>query len=262
MENVALKKKIIEQRDWRRPEEVTNGNIINYDSDNGFSDCSFPATLTIDLEASYNLHTVRMFLWDLDDRRYKYRFLTSIDRKNWSVHYDTQQEGFNGWQCFEFSNKKDVRFIRVDALHNTANAGFHIIQIEAYEEKPPELNKPCSKHKLLELIIENGDGLAISSHFRSLLNELQNIISNARLLNPAPIMDTLIRLRATVYNMEAIENNADSIRKEITNPINKQLESAKKAGFFSIWGFWVGLGGLILGIISSLLTIMSYLNKN
>jgi hypothetical protein len=94
MTNIALGKRIIE--DWEKPEEATNGNYKNYTGSIGFASTHWPKNLTLDLEETYEIETIRFLLWDRDARIYKYRLLTSVDSFIWKVHFDTYDGGYKG----------------------------------------------------------------------------------------------------------------------------------------------------------------------
>ncbi len=264
MANIALHKQIEEK--WTNKGEATDGNVTKYDDNKtGFACTEWPSTLTVDLEKSYDLHTIRFLLWDNLGggrtqralRRYKYRLLTSIDHKNWIVHYDTGDSGFNGWQEFKFPHKISARFIRVHALQNSANKFFHIVQIEAYDSLPPPLDVDCiNKITLLteDQEVEIKDGMPFSTRLKALLNSLTKEIEKLRtMLAPNilnPILNIINDLRVRLKDVESIEKSMDSIRREIINPVNKELKKASKLGKFSKWGFWVGIIGFIVAIAS------------
>lgn len=252
--NVALNKKILEN--WEKSEEITNGNSSVYDGHNGFGFNSCPSTLTIDLTEIIDLVEIRFLLWDglgngnnkRDQRKYQYRLLTSQDQQEWTVHYDTGAYGYNGWQLFQFPDKVAARYIRLHALHNTANKHFHVVQIEAYDSDAPKLNCEISNSRIISTsdeIQEDGDGLSVSAKFKSITKEIESLVEK-KTIHP----ELLTSLQAQVRDIESIEKSLLSVRREIITPINRELEKGRRLGKFSVYGFWVGIVGGILAIIS------------
>ncbi len=264
MENIALRKSTIEK--VRNPESITDGNIDNYTGRTGFSSFHWPGYLTLDLEKSYEIKTIRFLLWDglgkvgtvKATRLYKYRLLLSEDLVNWKVIYDTASEGFTGWQCFEFIDSVPARYVRIHGLWNSNNEDFHIIQIEAYEDLPKPYEKEYALLKKIDPnknYIENNDGLSISEQINNIINGIENLINPNNILNPIPFNQLTKILRTKVDDISNIEKNAASIRREILQPVQKELEISSKFGRFSIYGFWVGIIGGILAIISIIISL-------
>jgi hypothetical protein len=145
MTNLALYKKVLEP-EVGQPEEVTNGVIAGYTGSKGYSHFPFPGTLTIDLEKIYPIKCIRFLLWDNlgkggklpNSRRYKYILGISADNYSWEEIYASTEEGTIGWQIFILTEIKQIRYIRIYGLHNTANERVHIVEIEAYDDMPAD----------------------------------------------------------------------------------------------------------------------------
>jgi len=266
MTNIALNKKILEN--WTNAHEATNGNITDYDSYSGFTYNYWPSSITLDLEKIYSLQSIRFLLWDglgkgnknRDSRTYEYRLLTSTNQNDWVVHFDTENNGYNGWQEFEFPEKVSARFIRIHALKNSANSEFHIVQIEAHDSEPPALNTEITNQRIISKssqIKEIGDGSPISSKIKSITHELESLIEK-KIIHPDLLIETISNLQIQVRDVESIEKSLDSVRREIIGPVNKELEKSKKLGKFSVWGFWVGIIGGLVAILSIIISI--YIN--
>ncbi|HEU0143750.1 MAG TPA: hypothetical protein VFQ47_03095, partial [Nitrososphaera sp.] len=69
------------------------------------------------------------------------------------------------------------------------------------------------------------------------------------------------QLRVQVRDVSALERGMDSIRREIISPVRQELEHSAKIGQFSVWGFWVGLIGGVLAIISIVLGLAQWLES-
>lgn len=257
--NVLINKKIIEK--WNHPEILTNGDFLEYSGMSGFSYALWPETLTFDLEITHKIYCIRFLLWDnlgqgrtlRANRKYKYRLLTSVDGNVWSVHFDTQKEGYNGWQQFVFENTLDVHYIKLHALHNDANSEFHIVEFQAFDCDPPVLNADIivEKHFIANSnIYELGDGLPITSKISEIAKRLYNIVENNTLLNPEPFNIIISDLLTQAKDINVIEGNINSIRRTILDPVKRELEQSAKIGKYSIWGFIVGLVGFVLTILT------------
>lgn len=65
-----------------------------------------------------------------------------------------------------------------------------------------------------------------------------------------PLTGAVNDLRRHTESIEKIEANTEAIREEVLKPIKVELEANKKAGRFSVFGFYVGAIGLLASIIS------------
>ncbi len=265
MANVALEKKVEEK--INNANVVTDGIITGYTGSKGFAYFPWPGTLTVDLGEVYTLKCIRILFWDglgkkgtvRDPRVYKYRLLTSTDHRVWKVLIDTGHEGFNGWQVFTFPDGLDTRYVRIHGIWNSAKPQIHIVQVEAHDTEAPELDAEfVLKRNILtdDIFEETGDGLPLTSRVRDIINNLENLIESNVYLNPVPFKSLITDLRSQVKNIGAIELSMDAIRSEITEPVNQELKKSSKLGRFSVWGFWVGIVGGTLAIISLVVVLL------
>lgn len=266
MFNVAFGKSTVEN--YKNSSVITNGQITGYTGGTGYCQFRWPANLTVDLETIYNLNCIRFLLWDglgagegqRDPRTYKYRLLTSVDRKTWHVLYSSDDQGFNGWQVFRIPAGVEAQFIRIHGLWNSANPMFHVVELQAYEQEPESLNAEIILEKVIttqETPVEINEHLPIHQNFQYLITRLEKIVHENPVLNPEPIQEIIHNLSLQVRDIAAIENSLESIKRHITEPVQRELEKASelgiqsiKLGRFSFWGFWVGLVGGILAIVS------------
>lgn len=256
MANIALEKKILESG-WKKPDELTNNDFKNYDGSHGFTHAPWPNYLTLDLENIFDIQIIRFLLWDKDIRAYYYRLLTSVDLKTWMVQYDTIELGYQGWQEFNFINKIKARYIRIHCLRNSRNEEFHIVQMQVYEDNTDIQDMTISNKKVItrqndETIIEIGNGLPLTQQIKKLTNSLENIINENSIINPIPFQEIIKNFRIQARDIEALELSLDSIRREIINPVQKELEEGKKLGRFSVWGFYIGFLGILVSIFAIL----------
>jgi len=125
MPNVALQR-IVEER-VQNVEAATDGDVIHYTGNRGFTSFDWPGTLTVDLASTYTIRCIRTLLWDglgepnrtRDPRFYLYRLLVSVDHNQWKVLFDTGNNGSNGWQVFNFPDGLQARYVRIHGLFNS-----------------------------------------------------------------------------------------------------------------------------------------------
>lgn len=102
-------------------------------------------------------------------------------------------------------------------------------------------------------------GSSLQEKVNNLIQQLEKIIEQQNILKPEPLENIIKDLREQVKDVVSIEENMNSVRREIIGPVKKDLDKTARLGIFSIWGFWVGIIGGILGIISLAFNIyMSY----
>uniref|UniRef100_A0A1B0CUV0 BTB domain-containing protein n=2 Tax=Lutzomyia longipalpis TaxID=7200 RepID=A0A1B0CUV0_LUTLO len=72
---------------------LINGDVKNYDWDYGFT-CHqlVSGMILVQLGQPYYIGSLRLLLWDLDDRNYCFYIETSTNRKNWEVVVDKRAE--------------------------------------------------------------------------------------------------------------------------------------------------------------------------
>ncbi|NPV51835.1 MAG: hypothetical protein HPY60_11680 [Candidatus Methanofastidiosum sp.] len=91
----------------------------------------------------------------------------------------------------------------------------------------------------------------MEKNYKEILNELEDSIKDIEVkgISIKPLNDSLDELKKHSENIERIENNIDAIREEVIDRIKQELDENKKAGMFSIFGFWVGAIALVLTTI-------------
>lgn len=273
MLNLALNKNVEEA--YENSEVVTNGEILGYTGKQGYCHFPWPGTLTVDLGENHPMKCIRFLLWDglglgsgrRDRRQYHYRILTSLDHKTWTVLYSTEEQGYNGWQVFHIPEGIPARFIRIHGLCNSANRMFHVVELQAFAEEPERLDADI----VLERAIGSNDNpaeidesLPIQRSFQLLIGQLERVIEENPVVNPVPFQDVMQKLKFQVRDVAALETNIESIKRHITDPVQRELEKASiiglqslRLGRFSFWGFWIGLIGGVLAIISITLNLLA-----
>jgi hypothetical protein len=257
--NVAKDKNIIEKSIWKNPEALTDGNTTQYSGTAGFSSTAYPAYCTLDLQSIYALKLIRFLLYDKDNRYYKFRLLTSTDGNSWQVHYDTAASGTKGWQNFEFPDKIQTRYIRIHCLWNSANSMFHIVQIEAFEDKIPMLAGQESRIiKTASSTVEISDGLPISAKLLSIASAIKDMPKKSPGLDKDYFGQIAADLEMQIYDVEKIEKGMEAIKRQIVDPVNRELKTSNNIGRFSIG---LGLIGGLIGIFSLLNSIFKWVGN-
>ena len=265
MSNIALNKPILEKDKVNRWEEVTNGITNKYDGKLGFAYFDYPDFLTVDLLEVSEVRSIRILLWDglgtgggkLNSRRYQYQLSTSRDNNQYDEIFRNDEPDAIGWQIFNFNPPTHIRYIRFYGLMNTNKNGIHIVQIEAHDNIPP---KPVVGHIGKECDIEGQEDVTVSllddSHdHRNAHEQLQRVLTTLekeKIVHP----EVVTSIRRAFDDLTVLNLNIDSVRREILLPVQAELDKSAKLGKFSVWGFWVGIVGGILAIISIILTFI------
>jgi serine/threonine protein kinase len=128
--------------DRRRYRELIDGVTTGYTGSTGFAMINWPDHLDVTLPKLYILREIRLLLWDGEDRFYRYNVEVSADGQNYvQVGGDHSQGEWRSWQTLTFAPHL-VRHIRLHGLHNSANGGFHCVELEAYCFPPETFAKP------------------------------------------------------------------------------------------------------------------------
>ncbi|GAB6031713.1 BTB/POZ domain-containing protein 9 [Chamberlinius hualienensis] len=109
---------------------LLNGDTQNYDWDSGYTCHQLGSgSIVIQLAQPYFIDSMRLLLWDCDDRSYSYKVEVSIDQCNWDIVHDRTKEHCQSWQYISFQ-AKPISFFKITGTHNTANEVFHCVHFE------------------------------------------------------------------------------------------------------------------------------------
>uniref|UniRef100_A0A0N5B6N2 BTB domain-containing protein n=1 Tax=Strongyloides papillosus TaxID=174720 RepID=A0A0N5B6N2_STREA len=109
---------------------LLNGNYEDYDWDNGYTCHQLGSgSITIHFPQPYLVDSIRLLLWDRDDRYYSYYIEGSVDGKGWKRIIDKTNEECRSWQDLKFE-PVIVGYIRIVGTHNSANEVFHCVHFE------------------------------------------------------------------------------------------------------------------------------------
>lgn len=100
---------------------LINGDFVRYDWDSGYTCHQLGSgEIVVRLGQPYHVGSMRLLLWDCDDRTYSFYIETSTNRKDWQMVVDRRNDKARSWQNFHFA-PRPVVFIRIVGTRNTAN---------------------------------------------------------------------------------------------------------------------------------------------
>lgn len=76
--------------------------------------------IVVQLAQPYYVDSLRLLLWDCDNRAYCYTVEVSVDNNKWTMIKDNSTVPCRSWQVIRF-NPRPVVFIRIIGTKNTAN---------------------------------------------------------------------------------------------------------------------------------------------
>ncbi|XP_066254986.1 BTB/POZ domain-containing protein 9-like [Euwallacea similis] len=109
---------------------LLNGDTKQYDWDSGYTCHQLRSgAILIQLGQPYIISSLKLLLWDCDDRSYSYYIESSVNIWEWEMVVDNTRENCKSWQVIRFPPRAVV-FIRIVGTHNTANEVFHCVHFE------------------------------------------------------------------------------------------------------------------------------------
>lgn len=126
--NVATVEKsaIVVEGVSRTRNALLNGETRNYDWDSGYTCHQLGSgVIIVQLGQPYFIGSLRLLLWDCDERTYCFYIETSTNLKNWEMVVDKRNEQTRSWQNFTF-NPRPVVYIKIIGTYNTANGKYLI----------------------------------------------------------------------------------------------------------------------------------------
>ncbi len=118
---------------------MIDGKTDGYDGVKGFAWINWTLKPTpafiITLRESVKINTIRLLLWDLDTRfyRYKLEIHPALSGKDWMVVADFtgKHHKRRSWQNINF-DLQTVRRIRITGTYNSENNGFNVVEVQAF----------------------------------------------------------------------------------------------------------------------------------
>ena len=146
--NVALSKNGTKVS--RAAPELLDGIVTGHTSSSGFASIGWPGEWVITLPKTYVLRQIRVLIWDggasPSSRFYRFVLETSPDGKTYVPLVDRSRGEWRSWQTIEFPARL-VQTIRLKGIYNSANNGFHVVEVEAYCIPPANAVKPNGPSK-------------------------------------------------------------------------------------------------------------------
>ena len=119
-------------------ESLIDGVTTGYDGENGYGYTLWtptPGAITLDLKRLCSISSMKLLLWDLDDRYYRYKIEASSDHLTWDTIVDrtAETDRCRGWQDIGFNPAIQARYLRLMGTYNSANVQFHVVEWEVYD---------------------------------------------------------------------------------------------------------------------------------
>ena len=94
----------------------------------------------------------------------------------------------------------------------------------------------------------------MKNEYNKILKELKDSIDSLKKdgISIEKLDKSYDNLEKHTSDIQKIEDNIDAIQSQVIDKIKKELDENKKAGKFSILGFWIGLVALVFSIIASI----------
>jgi hypothetical protein len=124
---------------------LIDGDEENYTGSTGFAMTQWnsnpPQSLVVTLKEASEIGCIRFLLWDRsDDRFYRYKLEVSPAESgdDWQVVQDCSAptDERKSWQLIVFKPRL-TRRVRLTGTYNSANSGFHVVELQSFAEAPP-----------------------------------------------------------------------------------------------------------------------------
>ncbi|KAL6487916.1 hypothetical protein MHYP_G00045420 [Metynnis hypsauchen] len=120
---------------------LLNGDTSHYDWDSGYTCHQLGSgAIVIQLAQPYMLSSMRLLLWDCDERSYSYYVEVSTNQQQWVRVVDRTRVTCRSWQTLQFE-RHPASFIRIVGTHNTANEVFHCVHFECPAQRDREVKE-------------------------------------------------------------------------------------------------------------------------
>ncbi|XP_017481265.1 PREDICTED: BTB/POZ domain-containing protein 9 isoform X1 [Rhagoletis zephyria] len=178
---------------------LLNGDFVNYDWDSGYTCHQLGSgEIVVRLGQPYVIGSMRLLLWDCDDRTYSFYIETSVNGKDWHIVVDKRNEQVRSWQNFSFTPRPIV-FIRIVGTRNTANEIFHCVHLECPSQDPNFLQMEKEEEqqgnsKALDASGAGGDSNESCASTASVSSTASNYNNNSNQSNDQQLPEVLIKL--------------------------------------------------------------------
>ncbi|KAM5164652.1 BTB/POZ domain-containing protein 9 [Mantella aurantiaca] len=125
---------------------LLNGDTKNYDWDSGYTCHQLGSgAIVVQLAQPYMIGSIRLLLWDCDDRSYSYYIEVSTNQQQWTMVADRTKVPCRSWQTITF-DRQPTCFIRIVGTHNTANEVFHCVHFECPAQTVGQKEESCEEN--------------------------------------------------------------------------------------------------------------------
>uniref|UniRef100_A0A0N5AMB9 BTB domain-containing protein n=1 Tax=Syphacia muris TaxID=451379 RepID=A0A0N5AMB9_9BILA len=141
--NVATTEKnaIVIEGVCRSRDTLLSAERASYDWDNGYTCHQLGCgAIVVQLPQPYLIDSMRLLLWDCDNRYYSYYIDISCDNVSWCRVVDRTAVQCKSWQYVQFE-RCSVVYVRIVGTYNSANEVFHCVRFECPGQplaKPPK----------------------------------------------------------------------------------------------------------------------------
>uniref|UniRef100_A0A914GXA8 BTB domain-containing protein n=1 Tax=Globodera rostochiensis TaxID=31243 RepID=A0A914GXA8_GLORO len=140
---------------------LLNGDTKNYDWDDGYTCHQLGSgALVVQLPQPFLVETMRLLLWDCDDRWYSFYIEVSTDQCKWAKVAEVNE--CRSWQTVHFL-RQPVVFIRIVGTHNSANEVFHCVHFECPAMETDSASEEERVARLRRIIAHTVDEDALSA---------------------------------------------------------------------------------------------------
>ncbi|XP_073729659.1 BTB/POZ domain-containing protein 9 isoform X1 [Misgurnus anguillicaudatus] len=141
---------------------LLNGDTSHYDWDSGYTCHQLGSgAIVIQLAQPYMLGSIRLLLWDCDERSYSYYVELSTNQQHWVKVVDRTKVACRSWQTLVF-DRQPASFIRIVGTQNTANEVFHCVHFECpaqldtvVKEESPGPDQPSPDYRRENPVSQN-----------------------------------------------------------------------------------------------------------
>lgn len=257
------------------PELMLDDGVPYYNHKTGYCGIHWPAFVTLDLKSIHSIGEISFLLWDyqdtynyspekdkMNDMKYAYRLLISEDMKTWSVVHDTESRHVKGWQYFRFTNKISAQYVRIHALHNERNSGFHIVKIHVLSDTTTK-DEQGDVHEITNTKFESevGDLYPLSKKlldlsyriYKCLPKDEQGVITDENLRRKyVDIQDSLYKYS---HELNTVEGKTDELKRLIIVPISETFERLFNDNNKSLRkGLWVSIITILIWITTIIIS--------
>ncbi|MFH0908252.1 MAG: MBG domain-containing protein [bacterium] len=119
---------------------LIDGITTGYSDTNGFGYTYWrcaphnPGKMTLDMKALCTISSMKLLLWDLDNRFSRYKIEASSNSKQWTTIVDrtAATNQCRSWQDIRFSPAIRARYLRLTGTYNSSNQTFQVVEWEVY----------------------------------------------------------------------------------------------------------------------------------